>query len=321
MDAILEQLVTSAEPALRYKARVHLLGEDPATPAPQRLQEEIKTCVRVRLLLSGRDAAGTIPRHPYHQKWTGAHWVLVALADLDYPPGDTTLLPLREQVYGWLFSREHQRSIERFTIAGRTRMCASMEGNAIFALLKLGLADERVDDLVERLLAWQWPDGGWNCDKHPEARISSFMETLLPLRGLALYSRLTGHPQARDATVRAAEVFLQRCIFRRLSDGAVISDDFLKLRYPWYWHYDILAGLKVLAEAGLLHDARCGEALALLAAKRLPDGGFPAQTRHYTAPGSKGTGHSLVDWGGVSARRMNPFVTVEALAVLKQAGE
>src|SRR5262245_32080831 len=50
---------------------------------------------RVRKLLSERDRHGNIARHPYH-KWMGAHWVLVSLADLGYPPGDASLIPMRE---------------------------------------------------------------------------------------------------------------------------------------------------------------------------------------------------------------------------------
>ena len=34
---------------------------------------------------------------------------------------------------------------------------------ALYFLLKLGLESERIHDLVERLLHWRWPDGGWNC--------------------------------------------------------------------------------------------------------------------------------------------------------------
>src|SRR5437762_7040121 len=102
---------------------------------------------------------------------------------------------------------------------GLTRMCASMEGNAIYTLLKLGLADERVDSLVERLLGWQWPDGGWNCDKKPGAHVSSFNETLIPLRGLAWYSRSVDDHRIRRVVQEAAEVFLQRKLFRRITDG------------------------------------------------------------------------------------------------------
>ena len=52
---------------------------------------------RVEALLSELDAAGWIPG-PAYRKWVGAHWVLAALADLDYPPGDESLVPLREMV-------------------------------------------------------------------------------------------------------------------------------------------------------------------------------------------------------------------------------
>ncbi len=245
--------------------------------------------------------------------------MLAALADLDYPPGDQTLLPLREQVYEWLFSDARLRSIKHYTIAGRVRMCASMEGNAIFALLKLGLADERIDRLAQRLLAWQWPDGGWNCDKKHQAHVSSFTETLLPLRALSLYSRSTGHQEAREASERAAEYFLQHHLFKHLSDGTVISDDFLKLFYPYYWHYNILFGLKVLAEAGHIDDLRCREALSILDGKCLPDGGYPAEKKYYRVAERMSNGCSPVDWGGTSTKHMNPFVTVEALSVLKQA--
>jgi hypothetical protein len=65
-----------------------------------------------------------------------------------------------------------------------------MEGNAVWSLTVLGLVDERTEELVDRLLRTQWPDGGWNCDGNPKALNSSFMESLLPLRALALHSNL-----------------------------------------------------------------------------------------------------------------------------------
>jgi hypothetical protein len=213
--------------------------------------------------------------------------------------------------------QSHQKSIR--TIQGRVRRCASQEGNALYACLTLGLADERVERLAERLLQWQWPDGGWNCDKRPEATHSSFMETLIPLRGLALYASATGHSAAQEATARAAEIFLKRRLYQRQKDGAVIEESFTKLHYPCYWHYDILFGLKVLAEAGFIGDPRCRDALDLLESKRLADGGFPAEKKYYQVSDRRQNRGSLVDWGGTSKVRMNEFVTADALYVLKQA--
>lgn len=311
------QLLNSDESSVRYKVMVHVLGHDPETAECQQLRQEIKTSPRTQTLLSGWRGADDAPPGPY-RKWVGAHWVLADLADTGYPPGDEALIPLRERVYKWLFGQKHQEKIK--TINGRVRRCASQEGNALYYLLALGLADERTDQLAVRLVQWQWPDGGWNCDKNPEARNSSFMESLIPLRGLALYARLTGSQQARAAAERAAEIFLKRHLFRRRADGTVIDPDFVRLHYPCYWHYDILFGLKVLAEAGFIHDDRCRAALDLLEAKRLPDGGFPAEKAYYRVTDKPVSGRSLVNWGGVSKKRMNEFVTADALAVLRIAG-
>jgi hypothetical protein len=309
-------LLDSGEPSIRFKTLHHIRGRSLEAPEVVQVREDIRNSGRVLSLLSQRSADGTIPGSPY-AKWLGAHWVLSLLADLGYPPGDSGLIPLREQVLDWLLGSKHQDSI--ISINDRVRRCASQEGNALYALLALGLSNERAHSLAVRLRSWQWPDGGWNCDKRPEAVHSSFMESLIPLRALALHARLTGDSESALAAERAAEVFLSRRMYRRRRDGQSIAPDFLRLHYPCYWHYDILFGLKVMAEAGFIRDERCKDALDLLEAKRLPEGGFPAQGKYYTTRSAK-SGRSLVDWGGVSQRRMNLFVTVDALYVLKEAG-
>jgi hypothetical protein len=200
------------------------------------------------------------------------------------------------------------------------RRCASQEGNAVWYSLVLGLADERTEELAERLARWQWPDGGWNCDKKPHAVHSSFHESLIPLRALSLHARRTGNSRSRHAAERAAEVFLKRHLFKRQRDGALMAQGFLQLHFPWYWHYDVLFGLKVMAEVGALQDPRCQDALDVLEQKVLPGGGFPAEGKYYRVSQTRRSGRSLVDWGGASRRRMNPWVTVEALSVLAAAG-
>jgi hypothetical protein len=313
VESAISRLLDSDDPSLRLGALVRVLGRDPSSPDVQLLQTDVRNAPRVQRLLSERQADGTIPRHPY-AKWDGAHWVLSALAELGYPPGDDGLIPMREQVLGWLLS-PGLMSKSRL-VAGRARLCASQEGNAIYSLLTLGIADERVDLLVDRLLKTQWPDGGWNCDRKPEAHVSSFHETWLPLRALALYARSTRNRTAREAADRAAEVFLSRSLFKRRSDGTVMNPKFLQLAYPPYWRYDLLAGLKVMAEAGCIPDARCRDALDLLLTKQLPDGSFPAEAKYYRVSEKKVAGRSLVDWGPTGATQGNPFVTLDALAVL-----
>jgi hypothetical protein len=320
LEKLINRLLSSDEPSVRYKVLVNVLDEAPGSTAVRDAREEVRKSARVAALLSERDADGRIPRNPY-SKWVGAHWVLAALADIGYPSGDTSLIPLREQVYGWLFSEEHEKGIVE--IEGRVRRCGSQEGNALFAMLTLGLADERTDELARRLVKWQWPDGGWNCDRRPEAINSSCHESHIPLRALGLYARETGDKDAGAAAARTAEFFMKRRLYKRLSDGSVMHPDFVRLHYPTYWHYDILVGLKSLAVAGYVRDGRCEDALDLLKSKRLLDGGWSAQGKYYKAypPGTEtGAGPpSRVDWGPTGKKQTNEWVTVDALYVLKAA--
>lgn len=335
MRHVIDSLLGSEEPSIRWKLRVHVLGENPGSAALRRLRREIRASARAQTLLAARDRNGRLVRgrgREVYAKWYGAHWVMATLADIGYPPGDRSLLPVRDQLMErWLaegFYREfearskaqayRQRGVP--VMQGRPRRCASQQSNALFSVVALGLADKRAQDLVERLLHWQWPDGGWNCDRNPTATHSSFMESLIPLRALARVARETKDTAAAGAARRGAEIFLKRRLFKRQADGTVIRGEFVELHYPLYWHYDILGGLKVMAEAGFIHDPRCSDALDLLEEKRLPDGGWAAEKRHYKLSGKLGTGVELVDWGGASRRRRNDWVTADALSVLRAAG-
>ena len=291
-----------------------MLGERPSLE----LLEQVRSSDRVAAVLSERSSDGTIELHPY-AKWRGAHWVLVTLAELGFPPGDDSLVPLREQVLSWLLSERYERRWVTPRPNGLCRMHASQDANAVWSLVRLGLVDERIDRLVHRLLSAQWPDGGWNCDPRPNAHVSSFEETVIPLRALAAYAAETRKADARVAADRAAEVFLTRHLYRRRGDGRPLAARFLQLHFPPYWHYDILFALKVLAEGGYVDDARCADALDLLEAKRLPDGGFPAEARYYRGA-TASSNASVVDWGGTSVRRSNEWVTVDSFAVLVSAG-
>jgi hypothetical protein len=319
METIIKKLLSSDEPSVRYKTLTGIYGLSEDHNKVREVREQIRSCERVKTLLSQRNKHGEIDRHPYN-KWQGAHWTLSILAELGYPGHDPTLIPLREQILNWLFSKQYQKYIN--LINDRVRHCASMEGNAALSLMKLGLADERVDDLISRLVEWQWPDGGWNCDKHPEAHHSSFMESCLPLRAMAFYGESRKGHSVFQAIQRVCELFLSHELFKRSSDGSVISEEFLRLRYPRYWHYDILAGLVAMGEAGRLNDKRCGPALQQLMSLLKPSIGFRSEGRYYQLLHPDTSGYSLVDWnaGRKGKLQMNEFITVEAFTILRKAG-
>jgi hypothetical protein len=330
-DGIVRTLLSSDEPAIRFKVRAGVLGEDRDAKSLSRLRGEVRDSPLVAALFRRRGSDGRI-RGSVYAKWQGAHWILATLADIGYPSGDERLLPIRDQLEDeWLderFYREFPVESRAKAYAqpgvpvmnGRHRRCASQQSNALWSILKLGIAGDRTHAFVERLLHWQWPDGGWNCDKNPSACHSSFMESILPLRALACYAALYDHAASRAAAKRAAQIFLGRRLYLRRADESVMRKEFAKLHYPLYWHYDVLHGLKVMAEAGFVRDARCSDALDLLESKRLPDGGWPAEARYYRASHETALGNDYVDWGGTSRRTMNPWVTADALYVLNAAG-
>jgi len=317
-SAVVKALLASDEPAVRWKVRVHVLGEDPVSPVNRRLRQQIRTSPRVRALIDGAATES-------YRKWQGRHWVLQALADLGYPGGDESLEPfVRSVLKTWLHER-YYREYDPATqprrdavplLDGRYRRCGSQHGGALLALVRLGLGGDGPKQLVERLLHWQWPDGGWNCHGKPTASSSSVYETLLPMRGLAAY----GSAPARKAADRAAEVLLTRRVLYRRTNGRLIRTEWARLHYPVFWHYDVLAGLTGLREAGHLADPRCGDALDLLQGKQLPDGGWAAEGSFSHGVDPRRQHFDLVDWGGRDPYRMNEWVTVDALAVLAAAG-
>jgi hypothetical protein len=316
-EDIIKSLFEHPEPLVRLKTSLKLLGYALTSSEISNLKQDLPSSPLLQGLLSDQKEDGRIPYHPY-DKWFGAHWILSILADLGYPEGDSSLKPLLDQSYEWLLSNDHESKIQ--TIEGRVRRCASQEGNCVYYSIALGLADQRTEELVTRLIKWQWEDGGWNCDKRPEAAVCSFNESLIPLRGMFWYANASGDPKARAVVNDAAHVFLKRNLFKRIRDGRIIDQNFVALHYPNYWHYDVLFALKVLGEAGFISDPGCNEALDLLESKRLPDGGFPAEGKYYRVDDKKLSGHSRVDWGGISKIRSNPFVTMDALIALKQSG-
>jgi hypothetical protein len=312
-DKVVKRLLKSAEPSIRYKVRVGVLGEDSGSTAIRRLRGQIRRSDRVQKLLANQSGM--------YRKWTGTHWVLSLLGDLGHPEGDRSLSSIVDQGLDWAMSQKPRQ------INGRPRRCCSQEGNALLYAVRLGFVDERCNLLAQKILACQWPDGGWNCDKKPEACHASFNESLIPMHALYTYGKLTGKRRYVSAARRASEMFLDRRLFRRKTTGEIIKPRFAVIHYPYFWQYSFLYALVVMAKMGRIRDVRCREPLDLLVSKRREDGGFPAERKYYSVIDSgeryRRSGQTVIAWGPVSARTKGPsndFVTVDTLTVLKTAG-
>src|SRR5688572_31976125 len=144
-----------------------------------------------------------------------------------------------------------------------------------------------VQRIVDRLLAEQLPDGGWNCEAANGSTRSSFNTTICVLEALLEYERAVGgSPEATRARLRGQEYLLERRLFRRRSTGEVIERDrkgdasWTRFAFPTWWHYDVLRGLEYLRRAGVAPDERLTEAIGVVASKRHDDGRWPLETQH-----------------------------------------
>lgn len=302
-------LLGSDEPAIRGMARRDLLGE-PADDLSRSTEGPI-----VQALLAGQGPDGGFGGHPY-RKWTGAHWRLVSLVELEVPAGEPRAVAAAERVLRWLTSPANRAPVRR--VKGLPLSDASIQGNAVAACTRLGLADDpRVRLLAERILEWQWPDGGWNCDAHASGRRSSFHETLCTIWGLHEFASATGDTRAAAGARRGAELLLEHRLFRRHGTAEPIHGSWIKLHYPAYWHYDVLQALHVLRRMGLAADPRATDALDIVAQRRGSDGRWKAGGYWWSPPGSGRITPEVVDWGRGDA---SPMLTLNALRVLKAAG-
>ncbi len=219
-------------------------------------------------------------------------------------------LKAAEQTLDWVASPSRLAVIHKRCIAGRVRRCASQEGRTLQACIDVGLRDDpRLDVLAESLVETQWPDGGWNCDRKPHVTHSSFNETWGPILGLARYG-------AVDAASRGAEFLLEHQVAYSHRTGEPAHPTILRLRYPAYWHYDLLAGLRTVAASVGMGDARLEKPLDALEERRHADGTWHVEGKWWKAPGSKGSNVEVVDWG----RDANEFLTEQAEGVLRAAG-
>ncbi len=166
-----------------------------------------------------------------------------------------------------------------------------------------------VDGVVARLLDEQLDDGGWNCDAERGSVRSSFATTINVLEGLLAHERATGGSADSIAARRRGEAYLlERRLARRRSTGAVVDPAWLRFSFPTRWRYDVLRALEHFRAAGDAPDARLDEAIALLRARRHPDGTWPLENTH---PGAV---HFALEEGDGRPSRWN---TLRALRVLR----
>lgn len=309
---VLEWLLDS-DPALRWQVLRDLTDAQPEQVAAERARVVTEGWGAKLLALRGDDgqwAGGACFPADFRgdfsqgQPWTPTFPTLTLLRDFGIDPSAG---PVRETM-ALIRQNSHWEHAGQPFFDGEVEPC--INGRTVWVGAYFGMD---VGGIVERLLDEQLADGGWNCEAENGSVRASFDTTICVLEGLLEHERATGGStrtvEARtvEARRRGEAYLLDRHLFRRLSTGAVADQNWLKLTFPTWWHYDVLRALDYFRSTGAAPDPRLAEAIALLRSKQQPDGTWLLENTH---PGA--VHFSLEDGDGRPSR----WNTLRSLRVL-----
>lgn len=132
------------------------------------------------------------------------------------------------------------------------------------------MADDRINEIVDYILARQMDDGGWNCawdSVHNRSAVGSVHTTLTVLEALGDYMAYGyGYrlDEVKKQIIPGQEYLLSRNLFRSLKTGEVIHPDMVHFHYPCRWKYDCFRALEYFVHVGHPYDSRMHDAMELV---------------------------------------------------------
>jgi hypothetical protein len=304
----------AGDPAIRWQTMRDLLGA-PEVEWQAEQRRTLETGWGAQLLAQ-QDAEGIWGGGLYGPKWISSTYTLLTLIHIGIP---SDCAAARKGARLLL-----DRMLGETCDEACTRKLKDMDRCIVGMLLQIAayfeIADARIDAIVDNLLSELMPDGGWNCRKgrkmsaRPAPHHSSFHTTFSVLDGLREYAERHSDPRREEVLVKvmaaergAQELMLQHRLVYSDHTGKVINPDFMRLVYPYRWHYSVLRGLEYFSRAGAPHDARLQEAIDLVKAKRLPDGLWPLEHKYA----------AKVFFNMERVGKPSRWITLRALRVLK----
>jgi len=278
-----------SDPSIRWQVMRDLIGAPAEEVAAERAR--VATEGAGARLLALQEADGRWGGAAWNRGWNSTMHVLMLLRDMGLDPASDqaryAVGLVRDRVT-WKGCGPQECDGNPF-FAGEVEPCINGQVGAVGAYF-----GQDVRGIVDRLLAEQLPDGGWNCEAANGSTRSSFNTTICVLEALLEHELLAGNcPEVTQARLRGHEYLLERRLFRRRSTGAVIDYDrkdgpgggrghpaWTHFAFPTWWHYDVLRGLEYLRRAGVAPDERVAEAIDLVASKRDGDGRWPLEVRY-----------------------------------------
>jgi hypothetical protein len=305
-EPVLQWLLDS-DPSIRWQVMQDLAGAPAEEVAAERAR--VATEGWGAQLLAQQGAGGSWGGAAWNRGWDSTMHVLMLLRDFGLDPKSSEA----RRAVGLVHDHVTWQGWEAYDgnpfFSGEVEPCINGQVGAVGAFF-----DQDVRGIIDRLLAEQLPDGGWNCEAENGSTRSSFNTTICVLEALLAYERSGGdRAEVTAARLRGQEYLLERRLLRRQSTGEVIERDrkggadWTRFAFPTWWHYDVLRGLAYLHSAGAAPDDRAAEAVRLVESRRGEDGRWLLETVY--------PGRMPVEMGEGEGRPSR-WITLRALRVL-----
>ena len=284
---VIDWLLEEDNPSVRYLTLTRLLGRPPSDPeAALAKRRIIETGWAARALDGLADGEGRNPARFYLDKYAGAVWQLIILAEHAADGSDGRIRAACED----LLARSQDPESGGFSVNQRAggkggrhgEVIPCLTGNMAWSLLQLGYGDDgRVRGALEWIVAYQRFDDG--ADEAPSGwpyhrfevcwgRHSCHMGAVKALKALSAVPEERRTPGMKARIDEGVAYLLAHSVYRKSHDpGKTAKPGWLKFQFPLMYQTDVLEIVGILADLSV-RDSRMDDALGVIRSKRTEAG-------------------------------------------------
>jgi hypothetical protein len=254
--------------SIQYQVWRDLLGVD-----KKEIQDKIAFEGWGMKFLSKRKLDGHWGDHFYQPKWTSTHYTLLDLRNLNLSPNKKIVSDTIDLV---LQNNKAEDGGIRLGPSTSKHSDVCVNGMFLNYASYFKTPEIKLQSIVDSILNEVMPDGGYNCiAARNGAKHSSLHTSLSVLEGLTEFQK-SGYSykkmEINSSRKSVVEFILKHQLFLSDKTGKIINKDFLKLRYPCRWRYDILRAMDYFQYAEIEWDKRMEAALKVLKNKKNKNG-------------------------------------------------
>ncbi|SCZ81852.1 prenyltransferase/squalene oxidase repeat-containing protein [Acidaminobacter hydrogenoformans] len=287
-EQVLAWLLEDNDPSVRYMTLTTWLGLDSEVEEVRQARSALMSAGPVCALLEQQNEDGSWGEENrfYRDKYHGAVWSLLLLAELGADPRDARVKKACEFVLS--VSQEPEEGGFSYDKSAKTGsglysgVIPCLTGNMVYALIKLGyLEDPRVQHAIDWVCRFQRTDDGDTAppkgkpyDRYEMCwgRHSCHMGVAKTFKALAAIPESRRNEAVQRKLAAIEDYFLKHHIYKKSHDlEQVARPGWLRLGFPLMYQTDLLELLGIFAD--LKHyDPRLEDALKILKEKRSADG-------------------------------------------------